>query len=85
VLVAANPCFGLDFAAVAESRSRIVAARHAGTAVLLISADLDETFALSDRVLVMSEGKIVYQVDARDADIAEIGRQMAGHAEAAAG
>jgi ABC-type uncharacterized transport system ATPase subunit len=78
VLVAANPCFGLDFAAVAEIRSRIVAARNAGAAVLLVSADLDEVFALSDRIVVMSEGKIVYSTPAKDANLAEIGRHMAG-------
>lgn len=78
VLIAANPCFGLDFAAVAEIRSRIVAARNAGAAVLLVSADLDEIFALSDRILVMSEGKIVYEAPAKDADVGVIGRHMAG-------
>jgi general nucleoside transport system ATP-binding protein len=78
VLIAANPCFGLDFAAVAEIRSRIVAARNAGTAVLLVSADLDEIFALSDRIVVMSEGTIVYETTAEAANVAEIGRHMAG-------
>ena len=78
VLIAANPCFGLDFAAVAEIRSRIVAARNAGTAVLLVSADLDEIFALSDRIVVMSEGAIVYETPAETANVAEIGRHMAG-------
>jgi general nucleoside transport system ATP-binding protein len=78
VLIAANPCFGLDFAAVAEIRSRIVAARNAGTAVLLISADLDEVFALSDRIVVMSEGRLVYETIAQTANVAEIGRHMAG-------
>jgi simple sugar transport system ATP-binding protein len=78
VLIAANPCFGLDFAAVAEIRSRIVAARNAGTAVLLVSADLDEIFALSDRIVVMSEGKLVYETPAESANVAEIGRHMAG-------
>jgi ABC-type uncharacterized transport system ATPase subunit len=78
VLIAANPCFGLDFAAVAEIRSRIVAARNAGTAVLLISADLDEIFALSDRIVVMSEGKLVYETPAETANVADIGRHMAG-------
>ena len=78
VLIAANPCFGLDFAAVAEIRSRIVAARNAGTAVLLVSADLDEIFALSDRIVVMSEGSIVYETPAETANVAEIGRHMAG-------
>jgi simple sugar transport system ATP-binding protein len=47
--------------------------------VLLVSADLDEIFALSDRILVMSEGRIVYETSAAAADIAEIGRHMAGH------
>jgi simple sugar transport system ATP-binding protein len=79
VLVAANPCFGLDFAAVSEIRSRIMAARNEGAAVLLVSADLDEIFALSDRIVVMSEGKMVYETNAQDAKVAEIGRHMAGH------
>jgi general nucleoside transport system ATP-binding protein len=78
VLIAANPCFGLDFAAVAEIRTRIVAARNAGTAVLLISADLDEVFALADRIVVMSEGRLVYETSAETANVAEIGRHMAG-------
>ncbi len=50
-----------------------------GTAVLLVSADLDEIFALADRVLVMSEGRIVYESPIASADVAEIGRAMAGH------
>jgi simple sugar transport system ATP-binding protein len=79
VLIAANPCFGLDFAAVSEIRSRIMAARNAGTAVLLVSTDLEEIFALSDRILVMSEGSIVYETTAEAADVATIGRHMAGH------
>ena len=80
VLIAANPCFGLDFGAVAEIRSRIMDARNAGAAVLLISADLEEIFALSDRILVMSEGRIVHETPAETADLREIGRHMAGHA-----
>ena len=80
LLIASNPCFGLDFAAVAEIRSRIMQARNRGTAVLLISADLDEIFALSDRVVVMSEGKAVHEVGIADADLGVIGRHMAGHA-----
>lgn len=80
VLVVSNPCFGLDFTAVAEIRARLVAARNAGAAVLLISEDLDEILELSDRVLVMSEGQIVYETLAADADMASIGHHMAGHA-----
>jgi len=80
VLIAANPCFGLDFGAVAEIRSRIMDARNGGAAVLLISADLEEIFALSDRILVMSEGRIVHETSAKSADLRQIGRHMAGHA-----
>jgi len=79
VLVASNPCFGLDFAAVAEIRSRLVDARNRGAAVLLISADLDEIFALSDRIVVMSEGRAVHEVPIAEADLGVIGRHMAGH------
>jgi simple sugar transport system ATP-binding protein len=80
VLIVANPCFGLDVKAVAEIRARIVAARNAGTAVLLISEDLDEILELSDRIVVMCEGKIVYETPGAGADAHEIGRHMAGHA-----
>ena len=80
LLLISNPCFGLDFSAVAEIRARIMAARNAGAAVLLISEDLDEVLELADRVLVMSEGRIAYETPAASADIAEIGRHMAGHA-----
>jgi simple sugar transport system ATP-binding protein len=70
----------LDFAAVSEIRARIVAARNAGAAVLLMSEDLDEVLELSDRVLVMSEGRITYEVVADQARVAEIGHHMGGHA-----
>lgn len=80
LLVISNPCFGLDFAAVSEIRARIVAARNAGAAVLLMSEDLDEVLELSDRVLVMSEGRITYEVLADQARVAEIGHHMGGHA-----
>lgn len=80
LLVISNPCFGLDFAAVSEIRARIVAARNAGAAVLLMSEDLDEVLELSDRVLVMSEGRITYEVPAAEAKVAEIGHHMGGHA-----
>lgn len=79
LLIISNPCFGLDFSAVAEIRARIMAARNAGAAVLLISEDLDEIMELADRVLVMSEGRIAYECAAADADIAEIGHHMGGH------
>jgi len=79
LLIVTNPCFGLDFSAVAEIRSRIVAARNASAAVLLISEDLDEILELADRILVMSEGRIVYETPVAAADVMTIGRHMAGH------
>ncbi len=56
VLIVANPCFGLDFASVAEIRAQIMEQRNRGAAVLLVSEDLDEILELSDRVAVMSGG-----------------------------
>ena len=79
LLIVVNPCFGLDFSAIAEIRNRIVAARNAGAAVLLISEDLDEILELSDRIVVMSEGRLVYETPAAAADSGTIGRHMAGH------
>lgn len=78
LLIVANPCFGLDFAAVAEIRAQIMAARNAGAALLLVSEDLDELLELSDRILVISEGRIVYQTSIADADRQTIGTHMAG-------
>jgi simple sugar transport system ATP-binding protein len=81
VLIVANPVFGLDLAAVAEIHARIMAARNAGAAVLLVSEDLDELLELCDRLLVMFEGRIVHQTTPEQADIGAIGRHMAGHAQ----
>jgi len=80
LLIASNPCFGLDFAAVAEIRTRLMEARNRGAAVLLISADLDEIFALADRIVVISDGHAVHETPIADADLGVIGRHMAGHA-----
>ena len=79
LLIVANPCFGLDVKAVAETRARIMAARNAGSAVLLISEDLDEILELADRIAVMHAGRVVYETPAAAADAAEIGRHMLGN------
>ncbi len=79
ILIAANPCFGLDFAAVAQIHAAIRAARTRGAAVLLVSEDLDELLELADRLVVMFHGEIVYEARASEADLTEIGRHMAGH------
>jgi ABC-type uncharacterized transport system ATPase subunit len=79
VLVAANPVFGLDFAAVADIHAQIMAARNRGAAVLLVSEDLDELLELADRIVVIFNGRLVYEAEAAKADLTEIGRHMAGH------
>ncbi|MFB2919914.1 MULTISPECIES: ABC transporter ATP-binding protein [Aerosakkonema] len=79
LLIAANPCFGLDFAAVEFIHGQMVSARNRGVAVLLVSEDLDEILKLSDRIVVISEGKFVYESDIEAADFVEIGQRMAGH------
>ncbi|MGY4830685.1 ABC transporter ATP-binding protein [Sphaerotilaceae bacterium SBD11-9] len=80
VLIVSNPVFGLDFAAVAEIHQRLMDVRNRGGAVLLISEDLDELLALSDRIAVMSGGKVVHETDARQADRNRLGAFMGGSA-----
>jgi simple sugar transport system ATP-binding protein len=79
VLIVANPCFGLDLGAVAEIHAQIMDARNRGAAVLLVSEDLDELLELSDRIVVMFNGRLVHELPAAGADRMEIGRYMAGH------
>jgi len=80
LLIAVNPCFGLDFAASAQVRAQIVDARNAGSAVLLISEDLDELLELSDRLSVIFDGRLVFETRPADTETGEIGRYMAGQA-----
>jgi simple sugar transport system ATP-binding protein len=86
VLIAANPVFGLDFAAVAEIHQRIRGVRERGGAVLLISEDLDELLALADRIIVMSDGRSVFETPAAGAERHVLGAHMGGghHEEATA-
>ena len=81
ILIVANPCFGLDFLAMEEIRLQIVAARNRGTAVLLVSEDLDEILELSDRTVVMLNCQFVYENTSSGADLADIARHMTGHAK----
>ncbi|OUL99696.1 ABC transporter ATP-binding protein [Variovorax sp. JS1663] len=78
VLIAANPVFGLDFAAVAEIHGRIRQVRARGGAVLLISEDLDELLEMADRIVVMSEGRIVFETPAGSAERHVLGAHMGG-------
>jgi simple sugar transport system ATP-binding protein len=78
VLIAVHPTRGLDVGATEAVRRTLMEQRRQGAAILLISEDLDELLALSDRVAVMYEGKIMGVVPAAEADIEHLGLMMAG-------
>ena len=81
VLIARSPTRGLDVGATAVVREEILAERDRGVGVLLISEDLDELLALSDRVHVIYEGKIVGEMPASEATAERLGLLMSGHSE----
>lgn len=82
LLIAAQPTRGLDVGSIEYIHKRLLEKRDQGTAVLLVSAELDEIMSLADRIAVMYEGKIVYTVDAAQAAREELGLWMAGAKEA---
>jgi simple sugar transport system ATP-binding protein len=79
VVVAHSPSRGLDIRACAAVHERLLAARTAGAAIVLISDDLDEILNLADRIGVMTRGRIAAEFDA-PADRQEVGRIMVDHA-----
>jgi general nucleoside transport system ATP-binding protein len=83
VLVVSQPTRGLDVGATEYVRSQLLARRDQGAAVLLVSEDLDELLALSDRLVVMYEGRIVGEMDVAAADVERLGMLMAGRGRAA--
>ena len=78
VLIAAQPTRGVDVGSIEFIHKQLIAARDNGAGVLLVSAELDEIISLSDRIAVMSAGKIVAIIDSKGADRDYIGRLMAG-------
>jgi ABC-type uncharacterized transport system ATPase subunit len=78
IIVAHSPTRGLDVRACAAVHARLVAARDAGAAVVLISEDLDEVLGIADRIGVMTRGRIVAEFDA-PADRNAVGRAMVDH------
>jgi simple sugar transport system ATP-binding protein len=77
VLVADQPTRGIDVGSIEFIHKQIVAKRDAGTAVLLVSAELDEILELSDRIGVMFRGRLVATVDGETAEKEQIGLMMA--------
>ena len=78
LLIAAQPTRGLDVGSIEYIHKRLIQKRDEGVAVLLVSVELDEIMALSDRIAVMYEGKIVGTVDADKITREELGLLMAG-------
>ena len=84
LLVAVHPTRGLDVGATEAVRKMLLEERARGTAILLISEDLEELLALADHIAVMFEGQIVGILPAAEAEVGKLGLMMAGSAPAAA-
>jgi simple sugar transport system ATP-binding protein len=78
VLVAAQPTRGLDVGAIEYMSGQLRAAADAGVGVLLISTELEEVIDLADRIVVISNGRIIGEMDCREIDLERLGLMMAG-------
>jgi simple sugar transport system ATP-binding protein len=78
VLVINQPTWGVDAGAALAIHEAIMALASAGTAVVIISQDLDEIFVLADRIAVIAGGRVSDPVPTREATIEDIGRLMGG-------
>ncbi len=78
LVIASQPTRGIDVGSIEYIHKRIIEERDAGTGVLIVSTELDEIFALSDRILVMFRGRIVGEFSAGKVNLSEIGLAMAG-------
>jgi len=78
VLIASQPTRGLDVGAMEYVHQRILEERERGAAVLLISEDLDEIFALSDRIVVLFEGEVMGETAVEEASREQVGLWMSG-------
>ncbi len=83
VLIAAQPTRGVDIGAAEYIHQRLLEQRDSGTAIMVISEDLDEVMALADRIAVICEGEIMGVLDAGNATREQIGLMMAGVSDAA--
>lgn len=84
IMLIGQPTRGVDIGGIAFIHAEIMARKAAGCAILLVSVELDEIMALSDRIAVMNAGRIVGQMDRAEADVGRIGLMMAGVSEAVA-
>ena len=84
VILANQPTRGLDVGAVGYVHRKLIEARERGAAILLISEDLEEILALSDRIIVMSKGRLSAASPRGERSVAQLGELMAGHGMEAA-
>ena len=78
VFVVSQPTWGVDVGAAAQIRQEIVALRDAGSAVLVVSEELDELFEICDALYVIANGRLSARIAVRDATVAQIGELMGG-------
>ena len=78
VLIIAQPTWGVDVGAAAQIRGELLALRDAGCAVLVVSEELDELFEISDRLVVMAQGRLSPSIPAAQATVERIGAWMSG-------
>jgi len=85
LLIAVQPTRGLDVGAIEYIHSRLIEERQRGKGILLVSLELEEVMSVSDRILVMFEGRIVAELDPKKTNYQEIGLYMAGSGKEAGG
>jgi simple sugar transport system ATP-binding protein len=78
LLLVAQPTRGVDIGAIEFIHRKLIELRDAGAAILLVSAELEEVMALSDRLLIIHEGEIVGEVDPKTTNVEQIGLMMTG-------
>jgi ABC-type uncharacterized transport system ATPase subunit len=78
VLVVSQPTWGVDVGAAAFIRQALIDLRNAGTAVLVVSEELEELFEICDRIAVMAKGRLSAAVPTADTNVMEVGLQMTG-------
>jgi len=78
LLLVSQPTRGVDIGAIEFIHRMLIALRDGGSAILLVSAELEEVTALADRLLIIREGKIVGEVDPKQTSVEDIGLMMTG-------
>ncbi len=79
LLIAVQPTRGLDVGAIEYVHSKLIEQRDLGTAILLVSLELDEVLSISDRIFVISGGELVKEFPAESTTAEELGKYMLGH------